>query len=89
MEMCKRDIIFWFNNFLYTDKNDSLFTDQTLPPVIPMLPFEFQKEFILDLWDCIEMSQLPVSERTKPTNIFIEKSRQMGLSWLVVAVYTY
>jgi hypothetical protein len=50
-----------------------------MPNEVPFLPFEFQEELILKIWDDI------VSGR----NIFIEKSRQMGITWLIAGIYLY
>lgn len=52
MENCKRDIVFWFQYFAFTDRNSG-FIDDGMGDKIPFILFDFQKEFILDLWDAI------------------------------------
>lgn len=88
IQLCKRDILYWFRNYLYTDKNTNLFTWDE-PSIIPFIPFEFQEEFVIEIWNSIINWTLPISERTDLTNVFIEKSRQMWISWLAMAVFTY
>lgn len=87
-EKCRRDILFFFENFLYTDKNSAFFWAD-IPYNVPFVLFDFQKEFVLDLWDSILEWQKPISERKNPTDTFIEKSRQMWLSWLICSVFLY
>lgn len=87
MEMCKRNILYWCREYVYTDKNSALFTDGT--SIIPMIPFPFQEELITELWNSIIEWAKPVSERIDFTNVFIEKSRQNGVSWWVVAIFVY
>jgi len=77
-EICKQDILFWFKNFVYTDKNDSLYWPE-MPNILPFIPYPFQEECILEVWDSI----------CKGEPVFIEKSRQMGISWLIMAVFVY
>jgi len=52
IEYCKRDILYFFKNYLYTDKNSNLFSSED-PSVIPFIPFEFQEELILEVWASI------------------------------------
>lgn len=87
MEMCKRDILYWCREYVYTDKNSALFIDNA--NVIPMIPFPFQEELITEIWSSITEWAKPVSEREDFTNVFIEKSRQNGISWWVVSILVY
>lgn len=87
IELCKRNILYWCKNYVHTDKNSALFTDNA--SVIPMIPFPFQEELITELWKSIIEWAKPVSEREDFTNVFIEKSRQNGVSWWVVAIFVY
>ena len=66
IEMCKRDILYFFKEYLYTDKNSSLY-DETYPDVLPFIPYPYQVECIKEVWDSI----------MKGESVFIEKSRQM------------
>ena len=66
IEMCTRDIMHFFNNYLYTDKNSSLYGEE-YPDMIPFLPYPYQEECIQEVRDSIQ----------KGESVFIEKSRQM------------
>lgn len=87
-ELCRRDVCFFFDFMLFTDKNAGFF-DEVASYEVPFELFPFQREFIVDLWDAILEGQKPISKREKPTNVFVEKSRQMGLSWLISGVFLY
>lgn len=89
IEICKRDILYFFRYYLYTDKNDTFFNWQFQE--IPFIPFWFQEEFITEIWESITEWSKPIWER-KPwvlTNVFVEKSRQMWISWLIAWIYLY
>ncbi len=51
--ICKKDILYWFRNYMYTDKNAKLF-DNTYPSVVPFIPFPFQEEAILEMRESIQ-----------------------------------
>ena len=78
LSACKQDILYWFKNYAWTDKNDSLYPKE-YPTVIPFMPYPFQEECIVEVWDSI----------IKWESVFIEKSRQMGISWIIVAIFVY
>lgn len=86
--LCRADIMHFFNNYLYTDRNDSLF-GQDVPRVMPFIPMDFQKELILEVWNSIVNGTFSAKDRWDFTNVFVEKSRQMGVSWLIMAVFLY
>jgi len=86
--ICKKDIIYFFDNFVTTDRNPWLIPEKYWN-IIPFMLFDFQKEYLIDAIDAIFMWQLPLEERTKPTNIFSEKSRQMWFSWLYAWLQLY
>jgi len=75
---CMADPVYFFENFLWTMKNDTFFT-KDMPRDIPFMPFEYQKELIRRIWKDIQEWK----------NIFIEKSRQMGITWLMMGVFYY
>jgi phage terminase large subunit-like protein len=56
---------------------------------IPFLLFEFQKDFVKGIWDSIQEASLPSEQRINYTDVFIEKSRQMGVSWMLAGVFLY
>lgn len=88
VELCKRDIMHFFNNYTYTDRNTNLY-DRKYPDILPFVPYEFQEEFINELRSSIHNGTLSIEDRKDLTNIFVEKSRQMGLSRLVMGVFVY
>ena len=77
-ELCKKDILYRFRNFVYTDKNTRLY-DNIRPSEIPFIPYEFQEEMISEIWESI----------VDGDPVFLEKSRQMGASWVIMAVFAY
>lgn len=87
-EMCRRDILYFFENFVYTIRDQNFYPAE-FGNDVPFILFDFQKDFVTGLWDSIQEASLPVAMRMNPTDVFIEKSRQMGLSWLTSAVFIY
>ena len=78
IQQCKEDTLFYFRNFAWINKNN-VFIWNSLPYAIPFLPFPYQDEIILAIWDAI------VNKRS----LFFEKSRQLGLTWLILEVFKY
>lgn len=74
--LCKKDILYFFDERLYTYKNDNLFTGDE-PTAMPFIPFDFQRELITEVRSSIMNGTLPSAERNDFTNVFVEKSRQM------------
>lgn len=70
---CQEDILFWYDWFTYT------FNPRTQPAHLPFNLYDFQRKTVLVLQDCIQ--------RGEP--ILIEKSRDMGLSWLVMLTFQW
>lgn len=89
IELCKRDILHFFRNYLYTEANKTMFSGEE--SIIPFIPFPFQEEYVLEVWESIVEWNKPVSERNPEilTNIFVEKSRQMGISWITMWIFVY
>jgi len=71
---CYEDPVYFIENFLYIDKNPWFFSDR-IQTLVPYLLFEYQFETIDELLDGVN----------KWERVFIEKSRQLGLSWLISA----
>ena len=91
MELCsdpKEGIEHFFRHYVYTDKNSTLYSYDT-PTVMPLLPYEFQREAIREIWKSIMAWVDRHANPEELTNIFIEKSRQMWLSWIVVGIFVY
>ena len=60
--LCKKDIMYFFDNFLYTDKNKTLYSDD-VPDVMPFIPYEFQREYITEVRDSIIEGNKPAKDR--------------------------
>jgi hypothetical protein len=71
-------IVFFFNNFLFTRKNGLYFGDEFLD-YVPFKLFDFQEEFVRQVWMCIVTGQW----------VFIEKSRQMWITWMLAGIFLY
>ena len=93
-ELCRRDLLYWFDNFAFTDRNSTFFSAD-LPSKVPMILFPYQREYILDVWDAIQQGSMPMASRRRenglvvPTSIFSEKSRQMGFSVILAMIQVY
>ena len=75
---CETDIVFFVEHFCWFDRHPEFYPDLTIPAV-PAKLFGYQKEFLREAVRCIETRQ----------PLFIEKTRQMGLSWLMAFVFVY
>lgn len=77
-EKCKQDPKYFFNTFLFTVRND-IFFSQEMPIDLPFMLFEYQEEMVDLIWDCI----------INKKDIFVEKSRQMSVTWVVMGLFLY
>ena len=77
---CKKDPIYFFKMFVWTDRNPAMIPEK-YGNTVPFILFEYQEEFVTDAWEAIQMGRQPIEMRTAPTDVFSEKSRQMGFSW--------
>lgn len=71
--LCKKDILFFFTRFLWTYDPRGSIKD------LPFIPWSYQEKFIEELNDDIVAG---VSQLT-------EKSRDMGVTWMVLGVFLY
>lgn len=71
--LCFKDILFWINIFCQTKD------PRRKPDVLPFLTYPFQDIHILELKNSIEQGN----------DLLIEKSRDMGASWMVLYVFTW
>ena len=71
--MCRNDILYWVNLYACT------YNPRKNPSTIPFITYEYEDKLILDLVDCI----------IKQEDILIDKSRDMGVTWCVLLVYTW
>ncbi len=89
-ETCKRNIIYFFNTYLMIEKN-ATFYDAGTPSEVPFILFPFQEEYVTEVWESIFEWSKPVKDRKAwvLTNVFIEKSRQMWISWVTSGIMVY
>jgi hypothetical protein len=81
-QCCKDDILFWFNVFLWTydAKGDKFNSLGYSSPHMPFVTFiEYQDQYILDIVEAIEQGH----------DLLTEKSRDMGASWIVMAIFLW
>lgn len=73
MELCRRDPVYWFNNFCFT------FDPRRQDANIPFKLYPFQEAFITEAYKCIENQE----------EFGVEKSRDMGVSWMMMLLFQY
>ena len=73
LALCKDDPVFWFNNFCYT------FDPRLEESTIPFNLYPVQEWFIRVLRRCIDTQR----------DFGIEKSRDMGVSWMVILLFQW
>lgn len=72
-ELCKRDISYWFDYWAWT-------YDQRMSPAdLPFILYPYQDEYIHELSQDIQSG----------TSELIEKTRDMGVTWMVLSVFVY
>lgn len=72
-ERCKRDPLFWFDNFCWT------FDPRKEPAILPFNLYPYQREFVKELMKAIDYQY----------DLGIEKSRDMGVSWVIALVFMW
>jgi phage terminase large subunit len=72
-EKCRRDILFWFNNFCWT------YNPREKPYNFPFNLYGFQEKTVLLVQGCIQDGE----------PLLIKKSRDMGLTWIVLLVFQH
>lgn len=72
-EKCRRDILFWFNNFCWT------YNPREKPYNFPFNLYEFQEKTVLLIQDCINTGE----------PLLIKKSRDMGATWMILLVFQH
>ena len=71
--LCAENILFWVNCFTMT------YNPRKTPSTLPFLTYAYEDKLILEL----------VERVRKQEDILIEKSRDMGVTWCVLLVYTW
>jgi hypothetical protein len=75
MIKCYQDPVYFIESYLYTEKNEAFFSDR-IGKMVPYLLFDYQ----------VSTVDLTIEAIEKKDKIFLEKSRQMGISWLYCAI---
>lgn len=73
LETCKRDIVYWFNNFCWT------YNPRAEVTTMPFNLYPFQEWCVHEWLGCISNQE----------DFGIEKSRDMGVSWLIMLIFQY
>jgi hypothetical protein len=73
LRLCKLDILYWFHNFCWT------FNPRQAPYDFPFVLYPFQENLVLLIKECIDTGE----------PLLIKKSRDMGVTWLVLLVFQY
>lgn len=73
MELCNRDIGYFFDYFAWT------YDQRRTPSDLPFMLYPYQDQYIHDLSEDIE----------KGESELIEKTRDMGVTWMVLTVFVY
>jgi len=68
-----RDYIYFFNNFLWT------YDPRRQTKVIPFVLYPFQEDYLNTINECIEAQE----------SLLVEKSRDMGFSWLTLGFFLW
>lgn len=76
--MCSRDPLFWCNTFVWT------YNPRLLHRVVPFILYDFQERTLLDL-----VTSTGVVEGYPAQDLLIEKSRDMGASWLCIMAHAW
>lgn len=71
--LAKRDILFWINTFVFT------YNPRKTPSSMPFVTYKYEDELILDLVDRVKNQK----------DLLIDKSRDMGVTWCVLLVFTW
>lgn len=77
VKRCERDILFWINGFVNQFNPNSIGEGSTESG--PFITWEFQEKAVRDILFCIENRH----------DLLIEKSREMGASWLCLLVMAW
>ena len=71
--LCKNDILLWIDLFCYTKD------PRRKPDILPFICYDFQRDYILEVQRAIK----------EGGDLLTEKSRDMGVSWMILYVFTH
>lgn len=72
-EQSAQDVLFWLNTFVMT------YNPRKTPSTIPFITYKFQDSFILEIVERVRSQK----------DILVDKSRDMGVTWCVMAIFTW
>jgi len=72
-ELCKQDILYWINMYVQT------YNPRKTPSTIPFITYDYEDDLLLELVERIKQQK----------DILIDKSRDMGVTWCVLLIYTW
>lgn len=80
-EKCRRDCVYWINYFVFTHEPRPHYLKWygLKNATIPFVLFPFQEKFVRNMIDHIDHGK----------GLLVEKSRDMGASWMVLTVITW
>ena len=76
---CKRDMLFWINTFVWT------FDPRKPNPKLPFITYGYQDEAFLAMEEALPSEDGLI----KGNDVIIEKSRDMGASWICLTLFTW
>lgn len=75
---CSRDPLFWINSFVWTYDPRKVAEGLGESPVIPFISWEYQDETLCEMRDALGVRDMCIA-----------KSRDMGASWMVLAILVW
>ena len=78
-DACSRDILYWINTFVWT------FDPRKPNPKIPFITYEYQDEAFLAMDEALPGA----GGEFKGHDVIIEKSRDMGASWICLTLFAW
>jgi hypothetical protein len=71
--LCREDILYWVNLYAMT------YNPRRVPSTIPFITYDYESKLILELVDAVQGQK----------DVLVEKSRDMGVTWCVLLVFTW
>ena len=79
-QKCKKDILYFFNMFLYTYKPKPVWNEEMIDnPHVPFITWDFQDMYIRSILDDIKNWRDNITEKT----------REMWFSWMILGILTW
>ena len=71
--LCRKDIFLWIDLFCYTKDQ------RRRPDVLPFICYDYERKYISEIQTAIKQGE----------DLLTEKSRDMGVSWMILYVFTH